>query len=445
MTTTNQLIQIENDTYIGARPKSKQLQDEAEKFLPGGSSRATQYFGPFPFFMDRAEGHYVYDVDGNSYLDFMLNATTYIVGHANPIVVKSVQQQAEKGFSFGAPVESQIRLAKKLCDRVPSLDQVRFTNSGTEGTLNSIRLARAYTCRHKIAKFEGGYHGNHEYVSVSVSPPMNKLDTDEPIAVPEWPGQPPSIVDDVVVLPYNDLEGTERILRKHKDYLACVIMEPVSSSFGYVAGTQEFLEGVRRITKDLNIVLIFDEVQSFRISRGGAQEQFGVIPDITTLGKIIGGGMPVGAWGGRADLMSLYDPTAGPVVSHAGTFNANPMTMVAGEATLKQLTTEAYDRMNSLGKQLREKLRAVFDEMEVSTQVTGIGSLFGIHFTSENICDYRSMMRGDQAMKDLLFIGLLNEGVMLTSRSAGALCTLTTENEIDALVDATRRVIQRIK
>ena len=444
VTTTTRLMQIENDAYTAARPNSKRLQAEAERYLPGGSSRATQYFGPFPFFMDRAEGHYVYDVDGHRYLDFMLNATTFIAGHANPDVVRAVQDQSEKGFSFGAPSESQVRLAKELCERVPSLDQVRFTNSGTEGTLNAIRLARAYTGRHKFAKFEGGYHGNHEYVSVSVGPPLDKLDPDGPTAIPEWPGQPPSVVEDVVVLPYNDLEGCERVLRERAHELACVIMEPVSSSFGYLPGDKSFLEGMRDLTRELGIVLIFDEVQSFRISRGGAQEYLGVIPDITTFGKVVGGGLPVGAWGGRADLMALYDPATGPVVSHAGTFNANPMTMVAGEATLQQLTPEAFQRMNALGEQLREKLRAVLGELDIDVQVTGIGSLFAIHFTTEEIRDYRSTMRGDQKMKDLLFVGLLNEGIMLTAKCAGALCTLTTESEVDALVDAVRRVGQRI-
>ena len=246
------------------------------------------------------------------------------------------------------------------------------------------------------------------------------------------------------MLPYNDLEGCEQVLRERAHELACVIMEPVSSSFGYLPGDKSFLEGMRDLTRELGIVLIFDEVQSFRISRGGAQEYLGVIPDITTFGKVVGGGLPVGAWGGRADLMALYDPATGPVVSHAGTFNANPMTMVAGEATLQQLTPEAFQRMNALGEQLREKLRAVLGELDIDVQVTGIGSLFAIHFTTEEIRDYRSTMRGDQKMKDLLFVGLLNEGIMLTAKCAGALCTLTTESEVDALVDAVRRVGQRI-
>ena len=439
-------MQGEIDRYLAATPKSRELQREAEGFLPGGSSRAASYFEPYPFFVDRAEGNYVFDVDGNRYLDFMINATTYIVGHANPRVVKAVQEQAARGFSYGAPSDAQVRLARMLCERVPSVDVIRFTNSGTEGTLNSIRAARAFTGRHKIAKFEGGYHGAHEFVSVSVNPPASKLDPKGPTAIPEWPGQPPSVLEDVIVLPYNDLEGSERIIREHPDELACVIMEPVSSNFGYIQAAPEFLQGMRDVTRELGIVFIFDEVQSFRLSYGGAQELFGVTPDITTFGKIIGGGMPVGAWGGRKDLMSLFDPGEGPVVSHAGTFNANPMTMVAGEATLEQLDRDVFKRMNSLGDMLREKLRAVFGELDVQAQVTGIGSLFAIHFTAEEITDYRSMLRGDQEMKKRLFMGLINEGLLLfPNKCAGALSTLTTESEVDTLVDATRRVVQRTR
>ena len=438
-------LDAEVDHYVATTPKSRELQQEASRYLPGGSSRGAAYFAPYPFFVDHAEGHYVHDVDGNRYLDFMINATTYIAGHANPQVVKAVQDQAALGLSYSAPTVAQVRLAKLLCERVPSVENVRFTNSGTEGTLNAIQLARAATGRHKIAKFEGGYHGAHEYVSVSVYTPLGKLDPDGPTAISEMRGQPPKILEDVVVMTYNDLESAERGIREHAQDLACVIMEPVGSNIGYVAGSPEFLQGIRDLTKELGILLVYDEVQSFRLSAGGAQEYLGVTPDITTFGKIIGGGMPVGAWGGRADLMSLYDPGNGPVISHTGTFNANPMTMVAGEATLKQLTADVYERLNGLGGMLREKLRAVFGELEVPAQVTGIGSFFAIHFSSEEVTDYRSMLRGDQAMKKRLFAELLNEGVLVQTRAAGALNILTTETEIDALVDATRRAVQRMR
>ena len=241
------------------------------------------------------------------------------------------------------------------------------------------------------------------------------------------------------------METSERIIREHGDELACVIMEVVSSSFGYLEGDRDFLRGMRAVTEELGIVLIFDEVQSFRVSPGGAQEMFGVIPDMTTFGKIIGGGMPVGAWGGRRDIMALFDPSEGASLAHAGTFNANPMTMVAGEVVMNHLTPDVYERMNALGETLRAKLRAVFDELEVPAQVTGVASLFGIHFTDKEIVDYRSALSGDGDMTKALFTGLLNEGILIQTGGAGALNTLTTDEEVDALVDGVRRVVQRVR
>ena len=430
--------------YVARTPKSKALLDEASAYLPGGSSRGTQYFSPYPFFADRGEGHYVYDVDGNRYLDFMLNATTLILGNAHPDITAAVREQAAKGVSFSVPTDSQARLAKLICDRVPSIDQVRFTNSGTEATLYAIRAARAFTGRHRIAKFEGAYHGTHEYVSVSFSPTLDELDPDGPTALPEFPATPPAVMEDVVVLPYNDLARTERLLRDNADDLACVIMEPVASSFGYLPGDPAFLEGVREVTRELGILLVYDEVQSLRIAPGGAQELFGITPDVTAMGKIVGGGMPVGAFGGRADVMALFDP-ADPAIAHAGTFNANPMTMVAGEVTMSALTPDAYRRMSDLGASLRARLQAVLDELDVEAQVTGVASLWGVHFTSERITDYRSTLRADRDVKQRLFIAMLNEDVLLQVHGGGALSTLTTEADIDALISAYRNAIPRAR
>ena len=438
-------LRRETDRFIANTPKSAALQREANQYLPGGSSRGTAYFAPYPTFIDRAQGHYVYDVDGNRYLDFMINATTHILGHAHPDIVDALQKQAALGNSFSGPTEAQVRLAKLLCDRVPSLDTVRFANSGTEGTMMAIRAARAFTGRHKIAKFEGGYHGSHEYVSVSVRPPAAALHPDGTYPIPEHPGQPPSVAEDVITLPYNDLPECDRILRQHSPDLACLIMEVVSSSFGYLPARPDFLSGIRALTTELDILLIFDEVQSFRVSPGGAQESFGVIPDMTTFGKIIGGGMPVGAWGGRRDIMALFDPASDAPLAHAGTFNANPMTMVAGEVVLNHLTPEVYNRMNALGDTLRAQLAAVFDELNIPAQITGAASLFGIHFTDRPITDYRSVVRSDAAMTKALFTGLLNEGILLQTSAAGALNALTRQPDIDALVTAIRRVAQRIR
>ena len=439
-------LQREKEQYQLRTPKARELNQAAKEFLPGGSSRGTAYFDPYPIVADRGVGHYLYDVDGNAYLDFMINATSLIMGHAHPDVVDALQQQAARGTAFSAPTELQTRLSSILCERIPSVDSVRFTNSGTEGTLMAIRAARAFTGRHKIAKFEGGYHGSHEYAAVSVRPPASALDPNGPTAIPEHPGQPPSVAEGVVTLPYNNLDESARILKANALELACVIMEPIASALGYVPADAEFLEGIREVTQQLGLLLIFDEVQSFRAAPGGAQQMYSVTPDMTCLGKIIGGGLPVGAFGGRKDVMSLFDPSdGGAAVAHAGTFNANPMTLAAGTVVMESMTPDIYKRLNKLGDTLRAKLRAVFDELEVPCQITGTASFFGIHITSEPVTDYRSSIKSDKAMRNALFLGLVNEGVLLQETCSGALSTLTTESEVDALVDAVRTVLQRIR
>ena len=379
-------------------PQARTLNDEAKEYLPGGSSRGTAWFDPYPIVADRGAGHYLYDVDGNAYLDFMINATSLILGHAHPDVVGALQEQAARGTAFSAPTKLQTKLASILCDRIPSVERVRFTNSGTEGTLMAIRAARAYTGRHKIAKFEGGYHGSHEYAAVSVRPPASALDPEGPTAIPEHPGQPPSVAEGVVTLPYNNLKKSRRILKAHAHELACVIMEPIASALGYLPADPEFLSGIREATEELGLLLIFDEVQSFRAAPGGAQQSF----------------------------------------------NANPMTLTAGTVVMEAMTPDIYQRLNALGETLRAKLRAVFDELEVPCQITGTASFFGMHITSEPVTDYRSALRSDKAMRNALFMGLVNEGVLLQESCSGALSTLTTDTEVDALVDAVREVLHRI-
>ncbi len=437
----------EIERYVERTPKSRVLQREAEDVLPGGSSRGTAYFAPYPFFAEAGEGHWVWDVDGNRYLDFMLNATSLILGHGHPTIAEALGEQARKGTAFSTPTVTQIRLAKLLRDRVPSLETIRFTNSGTEGTLMAIRAAWAFTGKSKLAKFEGGYHGAHEHVAVSVKPPAAALDPAGPTPIPEYPGQPTGVGRDVIVLPYNDLATCERLLRAHADEIGCLIMEPIVSSFGYVPGDPEFLRGIRKLTEALNIVLVYDEVQSFRVAPGGAQELFGVTPDLTAFGKIIGGGMPVGAFGGRRDIMAQYDPTAagGARIAHAGTFNANPMTLLAGEAVLLALTPAVYRRMADLGESLRMRLRAALASTGVDAQVTGTASLFGVHFTSRPIRNYRDVVTGDAEMTKAVFLGLLNEGILLQTSCAGSLGVMTTETEVDALVDAFGRVVTRVR
>ena len=440
-------LQREIDRYVARTARSRALQAEAEDVMPGGSSRGTAFFAPYPFFAQGGEGHYVHDVDGNRYLDFMLNATSLVLGHGHPTIAEALAEQARKGTAFSTPTVTQVRVARLLRDRVPSLETLRFTNSGTEATLMAIRAAWAFTGKPMLAKFEGGYHGAHEHVAVSVKPRADALDPAGPTAIPEYPGQPRGVLDDVLVLPYNDLAECARLLRQHKDRVGCLIMEPIVSSFGYLPADPEFLRGIRKLTEELGIVLVFDEVQSLRVAPGGAQEMFGVTPDLSAFGKIIGGGMPVGAFGGRRDIMALFDPAApgGARIAHAGTFNANPMTLVAGEAVMLALTPAVYRRMAELGESVRAKLRAALAGAGVTAQVTGVASLFGIHFTSRPIRNYRDVVSGDAEMTKAVFTGLLNEGILLQTSCAGSLGVMTTEAEIETLADAVGRVAARVR
>ena len=439
-------LELEIANYITRTKKSKSLQDRASKYLPGGSTRDAQYFDPYPIFADYGKGHFLYDVDGNKYLDFVINATSLILGHSHNDIIDILQQQIEKGTVFSAPVENLIHYAELLCNRIPSVDTLRFTNSGTEATLLAIRAARAFTKKSKIAKFEGGYHGTHESVVISVAPQLENLSDNEYNPIPGYAGQPKNTLEDVILLPYNNLDICETKIREHKDSLSCVIMEPVISAFGYTPLNLEFLQGIRKITHDLNILLIFDEVQSLRISSGGAQDYFGVIPDLTAMGKIIGGGMPVGAFGGQKDIMSIFDQSEGKsFIPHSGTFNGNPMTLAAGLVTMNHLTPDVYSKLDSLGEMLRQKLRSVFDEFEIPAVVSGISSFFGIHFRDDEITDYRSTFNSNKILRKLLFLGLVNDGVLLQSQTAGALNILSTETEINILVNTIRDVLQRIK
>ncbi|MQG38320.1 MAG: aminotransferase class III-fold pyridoxal phosphate-dependent enzyme, partial [SAR202 cluster bacterium] len=305
--------------------------------------------------------------------------------------------------------------------------------------------ARAFTGKQKLIKCEGAYHGNHDAIQISVVPPLDEAgDAESPKSVAAFPGISDTAVDDIFITPFNDIAAAEKIIRKHADDLAAVIVEPVNGQCGMVPAKPEFLEGLRRITEDLGIVLIFDEVIAFRIAYGGAQDYYGVKPDLTCFGKVVGGGMPVGAFGGRDDIMSLWDPSdGGSVVQHAGTFNGNPMTAVAGVATLESLTPDKYEYLERLGDMLRSKLRTLFAELEVPMSVTGVASLFALQFTPTEVTDYRTYATNNKEMMQTMFIGLLNEGFLMSNRCAGNVSTVHTEDDVDAFVSAVKNVLRR--
>ena len=430
--------------YLELTPKSKARWQEAAEYLPGGDSRNSIFWEPYPIFVTSASGCHITDADGVDRLDFINTMTTLILGHANQPVMEAVKEQLDRGVVYNAPNENQIRLAKLLCDRIPSFDLVRFTNSGTEATLNTIRAARAFTGKNKFAKVEGGYHGTHDAVTVSVRVDVKKAgEAQQPKAVAASEGLADGILDQVVVIPFNDTANARRILEDNKDQLAAVIVEPVMGSVGMIPGTAEFLTMLREFTEENGIVLIFDEVISFRVAPGGSQQYYGITPDLTSLGKIIGGGFAVGAFGGRQDIMELYDPTKGPKVSHAGTFNANPVTMVAGAVTLEHLTPDVYRDLAELTELLRQGIRRVCSDLEVPVQVTGLGSLFGIHFTGQPIVNYRDIAAEDAALRGQVFLGLMNEGILMASNLVGGLSTALGEEEVNTFVGALQSVLER--
>ncbi|MFL5807688.1 MAG: aspartate aminotransferase family protein [Roseiflexaceae bacterium] len=422
------------DRYREMTPMSRVLFERATQSLPGGNTRTTIYHQPYPFYFEHGEGCRIYDVDGNERLDFINNYTSLILGHAPPPVVKAVQRQAARGFSAAAPSELEIELAEVIKRRMPGVEQLRFSNSGTEATMMALRAARAYTGRDKIAKFEGAYHGTHDYAAVEVSA-GGAIGAG---AATGRGGIPEAVAGTVVSMPFNDQAGVERVIGAHQDELAALIVEPVVGAGGILVPQDGFLSFLRDITRRWGIVLIFDEVISFRIGYHGAQGYFGVVPDLTTLGKIIGGGLPVGAFGGRADIMALFDPRSASYIGHGGTFNANPVTMAAGLATLGEMTPAAYERLAALGAELKQKLCDLFVELNIPAQVNQIGSLFNIHFSAAPVTTYPAALAADRVLLKNLYVAAINRGVAFTGRGMGCLSTPMTSVEIDRFVEALR-------
>ncbi|HSF31044.1 MAG TPA: aspartate aminotransferase family protein [Candidatus Tectomicrobia bacterium] len=436
----------ELEEYRRQNPTSLGRFEAAKAIIPGGNTRLTAYFAPYPFYAVSGQGCRMYDLDGNVRLDFYNNATSLIFGHAYPPVVEAISDQARKGTAFAIPTEPEVELAQLLAGRIPSVEQIRFTNSGTEAVMFAIRAARVFTGREKIAKFEGGYHGTSDAVSISVTPDLALSgDASQPLPVPASAGITHTTIDDVIILPFNDLEATTTLIAAHKDELAAVIVEPILGSCGYVPAKPEFLQGLRVLTKRLGMLLIFDEVQTFRLSAGGAQGLLDIMPDLTVLGKIIGGGLPVGGLGGRSEVMAAFDATTGtPKIPHAGTFNGNPVTMRAGLATLQDLSPAAYDRLNLMGSDFRRRLQTLCDRYKVPVQVTGDGSLFGIHWGPEPVSDYRSSARTNKSLSYKFFLYALNNGIFFTSRGGGCLSMPMTDTELGAFLDVLEGFLQNI-
>ncbi len=434
--------------YADARPNSRRLHTEACKYMPGGDTRTATFFLPFPNFIKYGDGAYMYDEDGFKLLDFQNNYTSLIHGHAHPETVEAVREQIAKGSAYTAPFEKQIELSAILTQRFPSVDMIRYTNSGTEANMHALRIARAYTGKAKIIKTEGGYHGTTDVFEASVDPNIKKAGTlDQIKVIPESRGVSENALKDVLVVPFNDIERTRKMIEEHHRETACIIIEPIMGSAGQITPDLEYLKFLREITEQYHIVLIFDEVVTGRLSLGGAQKFYGVTPDLTTMGKIIGGGTPVGAFGGKQEIMQLYDPREKKMY-HSGTFNGNAVTMAAGLATMKAYNQEAVDYVNGLGTLFKEGVLKIYDKLGLNMKISGAGSIYNILFTDKEVKNYRDVASAHEELNKVLYMSLLTKGVFDAERGMFCMSTAMTKEDIrfglDTLETSLREMLPAI-
>ena len=427
--------------------RSSALYQEAQHVLPGGNSRTTVFLKPYPIYAERGEGCRVWDVDGIERIDCINNFTAAIHGHAHPALVRVAMDQIRLGTGFGMPTASEIDMARLLTDRVESVEQVRFSNSGTEAVMMALKAARAYTSRPVIAKCEGAYHGSYDFAEVSMDSSAANWGNGAPRSVPYTKGTPQGVLDDVVVIPFNDVDETAEILRAKGHELAAILVDPMPNRAGLMPATPEYLAMLREVADEIGALLIFDEVISFRLSHGGAQGLWGVDADITCFGKVIGGGFPVGATGGSAEVMQVFDPSEGkPAVPQGGTFSANPMTMRCGLAAMELLDQAAFAHLDQLGERARSGIDRAFRDAGIQGQTTGLGSLLKFHFTNAPITSYRSAQPDAAAAAKLarFNVELLNQGVLMASYGLMAFSTPMTEDDIDEVVAAVTAVLKAI-
>ncbi|BAU65983.1 glutamate-1-semialdehyde aminomutase [Stanieria sp. NIES-3757] len=420
--------------------KSEEIFAAAQNLMPGGVSspvRAFKSVGGQPIVFDRVKGAYIWDVDGNKYIDYVGTWGPAICGHAHPEVIEALHQALEKGTSFGAPSVQENILAEMVIDAVPSIEVVRFVNSGTEACMSVLRLMRAFTGRDKIIKFEGCYHGHADMFLVKAGSGVATL------GLPDSPGVPKSTTTTTLTAPYNDLEAVKTLFAENKDQIAGVILEPVVGNSGFIIPDAGFLEGLREITQENGSLLVFDEVMTgFRIAYGGAQEKFGVTPDLTTLGKVIGGGLPVGAYGGRKDIMSMVAP-AGPMYQ-AGTLSGNPLAMTAGIKTLELLQRPGtYEQLEQITKKLADGLLKVAKDTGHEVYGGSISAMFGMFFTGNSVHNYDDAKKSDLNKFARFHRGMLEKGIYLAPSQfeAGFTSLAHTDNDIEQTLAAAKEVL----
>lgn len=422
--------------------RSRQAFEEAKKVLPGGVNspvRAFKSVGLTPMYIDRGIGSRVYDIDGNSFIDYVGSWGPLIMGHAHPEVVKALQETAAKGTSFGAPTLLETEMARLVAERVPSIDVVRMVNSGTEATMSAIRLARGYTGRSKIMKFEGSYHGHADSLLIKAGSGVATL------GLPDSPGVPEGVAANTIAVPYNDLESVKLAFERFGEEIAGVIVEPVAGNMGVVPPQPGFLEGLRKITSQYGSLLIFDEVMTgFRVHMNCAQGRFGITPDLTCLGKVIGGGLPVGAYGGKREIMEQIAPT-GPIYQ-AGTLSGNPLAMAAGYTTLSLLTPEVYERLERLSAKLADGFERNAKERGIPCTINRVGSMVCPFFTDRQVVNYETARSSDLDLFRRYFAALVEEGINVApSQFEGMFVSgVHTDEDIELTIEAHRRALQKL-
>jgi glutamate-1-semialdehyde 2,1-aminomutase len=424
--------------------KSKEAFREALKSIPGSVNSPVRAFGAVggdPLFIESGHGCYLNDIDGNRYVDYVLSWGPLILGHLDKSVVKSLKDVLKKGTSFGAPTEMETHLAQLIKEAMPSIEKIRMVNSGTEATMSAIRLARGYTSRDIVIKFDGCYHGHVDGLLVQAGSGATTL------GVPTSPGVPQDYVRNTVTIPFNNLDAVKEVCNNRGEEIACIILEPVAGNMGVIPPKKGYLKGLREIADKYGIVLIFDEVMTgFRVSHGGVQELCKVAPDLTTLGKIIGGGLPVGAYGGKAEIMNCISPV-GPVYQ-AGTLSGNPMAMASGIATLEKLKKKSiYKKLERNSKRLAEGLKNAADDAGIPTYHTRVGSMLCTFFSEEEVTDYESAKRCNTERFASWFHGMLERGFYFAPSQfeAAFVSTAHREEDIDATIEASREVMKSLK
>ncbi|MEE2657126.1 MAG: aspartate aminotransferase family protein [Candidatus Latescibacterota bacterium] len=429
--------------YRERNSQSLQQFERDQQVLPGGAKGA-YYYPPFPLTMERGEGCYLWDIDGHRYVDFASHHTAQMLGHGHPAVLEAIRQQLERGLALGAPMGTEALLAEEICCRVPSVEKVRFCNSGTEATLHAIRLARAHSGRTRIAKFEGGYHGQHDAVEISVAPPVDQAgSTEAPRAVPGGRGMSPAILDEILVLPYDNEGAVERLVADYRDELACIVVDPKA---GIMPQRAEFIRAVEATARRHELLLIFDEIVGFGAGSGGMQGEYGITPDLSTYAKIVGGGLPVGAFGGRADLMDLLDGSKGRAgLFQSGTHSGHALVMTTGRITLEHLTSEAFAHLHQLAARLCEGLNDALVKRGWAPAVVRSGSVFSIYFADQVPRDYRTLAARQTELTNPVFLSLLKRGYYLSHALAMNCLSLPMQDQhVDGLVEAFGQVMDEL-